>query len=49
MGPSSCRTIEELTLDLDVKKGSRIIDLGYGKALTSVYLAMKEVDSDDNS
>jgi cyclopropane fatty-acyl-phospholipid synthase-like methyltransferase len=41
MGPNSLRLIEEMTKDLDLKEGMRVLDLGCGKGLTSIYLARK--------
>ena len=39
MGPSSLMLIEELAHKLDLKAGMRVLDLGCGKGLTSIYLA----------
>jgi len=41
MGPNALRILEEMIRDLDLKKGMRILDLGCGKGLTSIYLARK--------
>jgi len=41
MGPNALRILEEMIRDLDLKKGMRILDLGCGKGLTSIYLAKK--------
>ena len=41
MGPNAIRILEEMIQDLDLKKGMRILDLGCGKGLTSIYLARK--------
>jgi cyclopropane fatty-acyl-phospholipid synthase-like methyltransferase len=41
MGPNAVRIIEEMTRELDLKEGVRILDLGCGKGLTSIYLARK--------
>lgn len=39
MGPSCLRIVEELTADLALTAGSRVLDLGCGTGLTSMYLA----------
>ena len=39
MGPNSAMILEELCKDLELKPGMRIMDLGCGKGLTSIYLA----------
>lgn len=39
MGPNSVRILEELCKDLELKPGARIMDLGCGKGLTSIFLA----------
>jgi cyclopropane fatty-acyl-phospholipid synthase-like methyltransferase len=39
MGPSSLRIIEELAGSLKLEKGMRVLDLGCGKGLTSIFLA----------
>ncbi|MDR1874117.1 MAG: methyltransferase domain-containing protein [Synergistaceae bacterium] len=39
MGPSSVRIIEELTQHLRLSSGMRILDLGCGTGLTSIFLA----------
>lgn len=41
MGPNSITIIEELTKNCNIKKGQRILDLGCGMGLTSIYLAQK--------
>lgn len=43
MGPNSMRILEELMDGISLKKGSRVLDLGCGRGLTSVFLA-KEYD-----
>jgi cyclopropane fatty-acyl-phospholipid synthase-like methyltransferase len=39
MGPNCVRILEELSRDFALKPGSRVMDLGCGKGLTSIYLA----------
>lgn len=39
MGPNCVRILAELIASIDIKPGSRILDLGPGRALTSMYLA----------
>lgn len=39
MGPNALKMIEELTLNLDLHPGMRVLDLGCGKGLTSIFLA----------
>lgn len=41
MGPNSVTLIEELTKDIKFQPNMRILDLGCGKGLTSIYLADK--------
>ncbi|MGM1022732.1 MAG: SAM-dependent methyltransferase [Bacillota bacterium] len=41
MGPSSIAMIEELTTDLPLQNGMRVLDLGCGTRLTSIFLAQK--------
>lgn len=41
MGPNAIRILEEMIRDLDLKEGMKILDLGCGKGLTSIYLARK--------
>ncbi|MGA1820590.1 MAG: SAM-dependent methyltransferase [Thermoplasmatota archaeon] len=41
MGPNAVRILEEMTRDMDLRKGMRVLDLGCGKGLTSIYLARK--------
>lgn len=43
MGPNSLVILEELLKDVPIKKGMRVLDLGCGKGLTSIFLA-KEYD-----
>ena len=39
MGPNCILLLKELTQNLGLKKGMRVLDLGCGKGLTSMYLA----------
>lgn len=39
MGPNPIRTIEELTLNLGLHEGMKVLDLGCGKGITSYFLA----------
>lgn len=39
MGPNSMMILEELTEGLPLKKGMKVLDLGCGRGLTSVFLA----------
>ena len=39
MGPNSLKLIEELSAHLDIRSGMRVLDLGCGKGLTSIFLA----------
>jgi SAM-dependent methyltransferase len=39
MGPNALKMVEELTLNLDLHPGMRVLDLGCGKGLTSIFLA----------
>lgn len=39
MGPCSLILIEELSQKLDLKAGMRVLDLGCGKGITSIFLA----------
>lgn len=41
MGPNSMLVCEELTKNLDLKKGMKVLDLGCGKGLSSIFLAEK--------
>ncbi|WP_280771798.1 SAM-dependent methyltransferase [Salipaludibacillus daqingensis] len=43
MGPNSMIILEELLENIPLKKGMRVLDLGCGNALTSIFLA-KECD-----
>lgn len=43
MGPNALWLLEWLIKDMDIKPGMRILDLGCGKALSSIFLA-KELD-----
>lgn len=39
MGPNALKMVEELTLNLNLHPGMRVLDLGSGKGLTSIFLA----------
>jgi len=39
MGPNCLMIIDELSCSLPLKKGMKVLDLGCGKGLTSVFLA----------
>jgi cyclopropane fatty-acyl-phospholipid synthase-like methyltransferase len=39
MGPNAVMIMEEMTQTLKLKKGMRVLDLGCGRGLTSIYLA----------
>ena len=39
MGPNPLKIVEELTDNLDLRSGMRVLDLGCGKGLTSIFLA----------
>ncbi len=39
MGPNALMMIEELAESLKLEKGMRVLDLGCGKGLTSIFLA----------
>lgn len=39
MGPNSMKVLEELSQNLPLKEGMRILDLGCGTGLTSIFLA----------
>lgn len=39
MGPNAIRMIDELAKSLKLEKGMRVLDLGCGKGLTSIFLA----------
>ncbi|MDQ1252655.1 MAG: hypothetical protein QG646_1787 [Euryarchaeota archaeon] len=39
MGPNALKIIEELSESLKLNKGMRVLDLGCGKGLTSIFLA----------
>lgn len=39
MGPNALKLVEELTATLDLHPGMRVLDLGCGKGLTSIFLA----------
>jgi len=43
MGPNSMKILEELSESLKLEKGMRVLDLGCGRGLTSIFLA-KEYD-----
>jgi cyclopropane fatty-acyl-phospholipid synthase-like methyltransferase len=39
MGPNCIKLLEDLTKDIQIEKGMRVLDLGCGKGLTSIFLA----------
>ncbi|WP_035571524.1 SAM-dependent methyltransferase [Halonatronum saccharophilum] len=39
MGPNPLYGLEDLTNQMDLKEGMRVLDLGCGKAMTSIFLA----------
>lgn len=39
MGPNALKILEELTVGLDLHPGMKVLDLGCGKGLTSIFLA----------
>ncbi len=39
MGPNSMLILEELLQNIELKKGMRVLDLGCGRGLTSIFLA----------
>ncbi|MGE5397369.1 MAG: SAM-dependent methyltransferase [Chitinophagales bacterium] len=39
MGPNAVKILEELSKSFTLKPGARVLDLGCGKGLTSIYLA----------
>ncbi len=43
MGPNSMKIVDELSESLKLEKGMRVLDLGCGRGLTSIFLA-KEYD-----
>ena len=43
MGPNSMRLLEEMLKKYPLERGIRVLDLGCGKGLTSLFLA-KEAD-----
>lgn len=43
MGPNSMKIVEKLSDSLNIEKGMRVLDLGYERGLTSIFLA-KEYD-----
>lgn len=41
MGPNVLKLAQELTADMNLEKGMRVLDLGCGKGLSSAFLAQK--------
>jgi cyclopropane fatty-acyl-phospholipid synthase-like methyltransferase len=39
MGPNVIKIVEEITEKLDIKEGMRVLDLGCGNALSSIFIA----------
>jgi cyclopropane fatty-acyl-phospholipid synthase-like methyltransferase len=39
MGPNSMKIVEEMAESLKLEKGMRVLDLGCGRGLTSIFLA----------
>jgi len=39
MGPNSMKILEEMAGSLHLERGMRVLDLGCGKGLTSIFLA----------
>jgi len=39
MGPNSMKIVEELSESLKLERGMRVLDLGCGRGLTSIFLA----------
>ncbi len=41
MGPNAIMLLDEMTRDIDFKPGMRILDLGCGTGLTSIFMAQE--------
>ncbi|MBU3187789.1 SAM-dependent methyltransferase [Clostridium estertheticum] len=43
MGPNSLKIVEEVSNHLELQRGMKILDLGCGKGLTSIFLAKGDI------